>query len=356
MLHDSNRRSAMNGRLFLWFAFAAPLWTACAADTSSREDDSMGNSPAALDLAENAAAAPCTDSANRVVRVSTAAQLKQALTDAKAGDRIELADGTYSGRFAATASGTSSAPIRLCGSAKAILNGGSPGSGYGFSLKGSYWVLSGFSVTQSQKGIMLDSANHNLLTNLEVYDTGMEAIHFRTHSSDNVLRDSRVRNTGKSNAGFGEGVYIGTAKSNWGSQTGGKPDKSDRNQVINNRIGPGVTAESIDIKEGTTGGRIEGNTFDGNGMTGENYADSWIDVKGNGYLLKNNTGSDALLDGFQLHQAVDGWGNDNVFQGNKISGVPNYGIFAVSAVTGTVVRCDNTISGGKGLSNITCTP
>jgi len=298
----------------------------------------------------------CSGPANRVVEVSTAAQLTQALAAATAGDRIDLSDGTYSGRFSATASGTPNTPIRLCGSGAPILDGGDIGSGYGFSLKGHDWVLSGFKVTRSQKGIVLDSANHNALSNLEVYGIGMEGIHFRTYSSDNVLRDSWIHDTGTGKKPrFGEGVYIGSAQSNWGTYTGGNPDTSDRNQVIDNRIGPNTAAENIDIKEGTTGGLVQGNTLSGVGMSGENFADSWVDVKGNGYVLKDNVGDTAIADGFQVHQAVSGWGNDNDFEANQMSGVPGYGINVVKAVTGTVVRCDNELAGGTGLSNIACT-
>jgi len=45
----------------------------------------------------------------------------------------------------------------------------------------------------------------------------------------------------------------------------------------------------MDIKEGTTGGPISGNTF-GAGMSGS-WADSWIDLKGNGWVIQNNHGS-----------------------------------------------------------------
>ncbi|CAG2182125.1 unnamed protein product, partial [Oppiella nova] len=83
---------------------------------------------------------------------------------------------------------------------------------------------------------------------------------------------------------------------NW---AGGKQDKSDRNQVLNNKIGPGVTAECIDIKEGSCCGLIKGNTFDGSGLSGQNSADSWIDVKGDSYDIEGNTGSHSLKDGFQ---------------------------------------------------------
>jgi hypothetical protein len=45
---------------------------------------------------------------------------------------------------------------------------------------------------------------------------------------------------------------------------GGKgPDRSDRNQALNNTIGPDVTAEHVDIKEGTQSGVVRGNTFNG---------------------------------------------------------------------------------------------
>ncbi|WP_439658850.1 hypothetical protein ACSHWB_41765 [Lentzea sp. HUAS TT2] len=59
-------------------------------------------------------------------------------------------------------------------------------------------------------------------------------------------------------------------------------------------VGEGVhlgSAESIDVKEGTQKGVICGNTFNGKGIAGQHSADSWVDVKGSGYLLENNTGT-----------------------------------------------------------------
>lgn len=70
--------------------------------------------------------------------------------------------------------------------------------------------------------------------------------------------------------------------------------------MINNRIGPKVAAEEIDIKEGSCCGLIKGNTFDGTGMSGENYADSWIDLKGEDYTIEDNVGNHSLLDGIQV--------------------------------------------------------
>lgn len=144
---------------------------------------------------------------------------------------------------------------------------------------------------------MLDFANHNVLNNLLIYDINEEGVHFRKNSSDNVIKSSTIRSTGLVSPGFGEGLYLGSAVSNWAD---GYPDRSDRNMAIKNHFGPNVAAEAIDIKEGTEGGLIDGNTFDGTGMSGANSADSWLDVKGSNYVISNNVGSDTLKDGFQV--------------------------------------------------------
>jgi hypothetical protein len=302
----------------------------------------------------------CDGAAARTVNVVDSHALESALASAEPGDRIRLADGVYAGNFLAEVSGAPGSPILVCGSRQAILRGANLSSGYGFELTASYWVLSGFRVTGSQKGIVVQGGSHNLLDGLEVDHVGQEAIHFRKASSDNVLSASSIHDTGlgpgANDKGFGEGVYLGSAKSNWPTYgIDGGPDQSDRNQVIGNTIGPNTAAECVDIKEGTTGGIIRDNTFDGTGMSGDNFADSWIDAKGNGYRIENNLGSHAILDGFQTHVQVTGWGNDNSFSGNTMSDVPGYGINVASASTGTTVACNNTITaGGRGLSNIPC--
>lgn len=90
-------------------------------------------------------------------------------------------------------------------------------------------------------------------------------------------------------------------------------------------------------------------------MSGANFADSWVDVKGNGYTLKDNHGDTAILDGFQTHAVMAGWGLDATFEGNVMTGIPGYGINVAKASTGTVVTCTNTVdASATGLSNIAC--
>ena len=77
-----------------------------------------------------------------------------------------------------------------------------------------------------------------------------------------------------------------------------------------------TTAENIDIKEGTTGGKIIGNQFNGTGMV-ESAATGWINVKGNDWTVQGNTGTDSVKNGYQVHQVYPGWGTGNVFIGNR---------------------------------------
>lgn len=287
----------------------------------------------------------------RVVNVSNGSQLGAALQNAQAGDEIRMADGVYAGRFVISRSGTGVAPIVLTGSRNAVIDGQGTASGRAVQLQADHWRLVGFTVTNGQKGIMALGAHHTIIDGVRVHRIGDEAIHFRDNSTDNTVQNSEISDTGLREPGFGEGIYFGQAVSNWPS---GQPDRSDRNKAIGNSIGPNVRAEALDLKEGTTGGEVRGNTFDGAGMSGANFADSWIDAKGNGYQITGNRGTTSRLDGFQTHVAVSGWGNNNVFSGNTADvRAGGFGFNVASASTGNVVCSNNTVTNaGSGAANV----
>jgi len=287
------------------------------------------------------------------VRVSTAAELSSALGSARPGDVIGLAAGLYRGEFTAARSGTRKQPVYLCGPRTAVLDAGAVKGGYTLHLDGaSYWRVSGFTVQDGQKGVMLDGVTGVALQGLLVRQIGDEAVHLRRGSSLNVVRGLTIQQTGLRRGKFGEGVYIGTAQRNWCSVNKCQPDHSDGNFVIGN-VFSATTAEAVDVKEGTIEGVVADNTFDGSGTTA---ADSWVDVKGNGWLIIDNRGTAAPLDGYQVHQILAGWGYRNLFAGNvsAVSG-PGHAIKVTKTHDGNVVRCDNTVTGaGQGLSNIAC--
>ncbi|MET1021935.1 MAG: chondroitinase-B domain-containing protein [Arthrobacter sp.] len=288
--------------------------------------------------------------------VSSTAELQAALAAARPGETIALKDGTYTGKFVAAVSGTEAAPITLTGSRAAVLSSGSLNSGYGLHITGSHWQVSGLSVAQSAKGIVLDGSVQTVLRNVDVGSIGSEAVHFRANSTGCAIQDSEIHDTGLAKPGFGEGIYVGSAKSNWTTVMGSAtaPDRSDRVLIGNNHISR-TSAEGIDIKEGTTGGNVIGNSFSEAGFSGANSADSWVDVKGNGYTVAGNSGSTAKLDAVQVHNVLDGWGRDNTFSGNTVlRGVPGYEVWIQSSGLGNIVRCQPSAA-GRGLANIQCT-
>ena len=352
-------------------------------------------------LTQSAPSSPVTSTspvADEVV-VTDGASLQKALLDAHPGSTITLKDGNYHGkdvkdpaghepgRFVATASGTAAAPIVLRGSPAAILDGGGTGGGYAVHLESaSYWKLEGFTVQSATKGIVLDGSNHNVIDGVHVTNIGAEGVHFRAFSSDNLLTNSTVDITGVDSPNYGEGVYIGSARSNWETYTGGAPDNSDRNQIVNNTI-TDTAAENVDIKEGSSDGVVRGNSLGGDRIASKNSADSWIDVKGNGYVIDANHGVTAprpgttecgdpkddpgseknpFCDGIQVHVILDGWGRNNTFTDNQLEvNAPGAGIWLQNTAVPlhNIIACSNEVTGANAGSYATnhysaldCTP
>lgn len=236
------------------------------------------------------------------INVYNANDLQNALKSASPGDEIIINPGSYIGNkgtsgsskahFFSNKSGTSNDPIILRSKWKGnkqVLKGESVDSGYILYLTGDHWLIKDLKFTTAQKGIMLEGANNNTLDNIEVSNIGAEAVHFRYYSSNNILSNCYIHNTGKRTGqeGFGEGVYVGTHD----GHTSAKLDPSNNNRIGGCAIGPNITAEAFDIKSGTTGTVIESNYINGQGIIGASgnpAADSFIDLKGTDVIIRNN--------------------------------------------------------------------
>jgi hypothetical protein len=296
----------------------------------------------------------CPGLFERRIDVADASELRQALARARPGDMIEMADGLYVGRFELRRDGAPDSRITLCGRRAAVIEGPDMTAGeYGIHITADHWTLIGFTVRHHSKGIVADDGDHLILKGLEVHDIGGEGIRLRVYSSDNLITETWVHDTGREEPSSGEGIYIGTAVSQWCRNTDCEPDESDRNVVTGNVVGPGTTAENIDLKEGTTGGIVSDNVLDGTGMT---ETDSWIDVKGNGWTIIGNRGVNAPLDGFQTHVTTPGWGEGNRFERNiaEVRG-RGYGFNIDVRGEGNTVTCDNDVrNAAAGMANVTC--
>ncbi len=226
------------------------------------------------------------------------ADIRFGMANAVAGDEIVITPGTYlatntavsgsSAYFYGSANGTASNPITIrsqSASNPATLSGNDVGSLTVLRIEGDYWVVKDLKITQGQKGLIFDNANYGKAINCEIFYIGFEGIHVRDGSDHVTIEGCKVYDTGNTNAGFGEGIYIGTDKGSWTSY-----DPSvDYTTVKDCEIGPDVRAEAFDIKEGTTETVVEGCTIDASGISGDNFADSFIDLKGVRSYIRCNT-------------------------------------------------------------------
>lgn len=299
---------------------------------------------------------PAGKAADEVIACGTTSCLQSALKKVTPGARIVLAPGTYTGSFSSDVNGTASQPIRIESedpANPAVLSGYAVGSGYSLRIRGDYWVISNLKFTNAQKGIILDHSNHTLITGVEVYETGMEAVHFRDGSSYSTIQNSRIHDTGITGPGYGEGVYVGSAEG------ASYNPNTHYNTIRNVSFGPNVAAEHVDIKERTIGTVVENCTFYGEGISGANYADSFIDVKGNNAVIRNNigyqNGNSQIADAFQVHQVVSGWGINNEFSHNTLylTDPSVYVIGAYGNATATAIQNTRSPAGNMYKGNVT---
>mmetsp|Transcript_20420 Transcript_20420/g.33822 ORF Transcript_20420/g.33822 Transcript_20420/m.33822 type:complete len:488 (-) Transcript_20420:111-1574(-) len=224
----------------------------------------------------------------RRVECRDATELWKALRAALPGDDLVLHPGTYVGHFSATKDATASQPITIRSkdkNNKAVMRGWSLFFDPVMYVTGDYWEVKDLVIENANKGVVYDNAIGGKILNCEIHGTGEEAIHIRDGSSQFLIEGNVVQNTGRTEAGYGEGIYIGSDR---GVHYYYDPTVSFVT-IRNNVIGPNVRAEGIDVREGTHDILIEDNTFDAAGLSGANSADSFIDLKGSRCIVRGNT-------------------------------------------------------------------
>jgi hypothetical protein len=190
-----------------------------------------------------------------VVPVSNAAQLSSALSSASAGDVITLANGTYSGAFAAYGSGTASNPIIIRGA--------------------------------SRDGVILDGNNGASCNVLEVYGS---YVHIESLTLQNGQRALRFQGTGA----IGNVVRrVRTQNTRLG--IGSKPDQLDF-YICDNILAGRLSWPSIYTDDG--GARSDD---DGIRITGHGHVVCHNEIKGFGDLIKI---------GQEGARAIDFYGNE----------------------------------------------
>jgi hypothetical protein len=255
----------------------------------------------------------------RLVDVSTSEELILATKGAQAGDTILVSSGEYvgdmetsgdpgnlpngTGYFWIGANGTADNPIVVMGKDTVnppVLKGDSISTGYIFHVTGDYVVLKNLNITFGDKGVVFDNSSYSILEDCEVHNTGSELVHVRDSSCNVIINRNLIYNSGNGGGGtYGEGLYIGTDRARWGADDvdsslwgdkareegyGGYDWRVHNTQVMYNYFKGSISAECMDVKEGTQYTHIEGNMFVGDSIGKKEgakyYDDSFIDQKG----------------------------------------------------------------------------
>ena len=289
------------------------------------------------------------------VEVGSQSALVAALAGAGPGTVIRVAAGRYWGTTTVTVHGSAERPVWVCGSRDAVFQQSSNAVGVGFKVESSsHLVLAGMTVRTSAKGVTVTASDHVTVADLKIEGIGEEAVHVMGSTTDSTVVGNTITGTGLVHPQYGEGIYIGTDKSNWCRYNECRPDLTAHNAFLANMIS-GTTAEGIEAKELTADTVLAGNTIDGARTTVANASSTLIKVKGNRFTVRDNTLSSSSGDAVLVLKTLDGTGQDDVVLHNTFGGrIPGYGVRVSTPKLGTVVGCDNSGRTGLGLSNQAC--
>jgi hypothetical protein len=291
-----------------------------------------------------------TSGYRRVVNVASSYALNSALYAAQPGDQIQLAPGTYSGTLTIGRRGTATDSITLCGPATAIV------AGAVHVTDASYWRLQGFQVKGGWVGLQVRRSTNNRISGLEIHQVGYSGIKLTEGSSRNVVTGNWIHHTGKTAPQYGEGVYVGEGQS---SATSAQR-VADYNVIEGNRFGPYITAEHFDVKLGTQGNVVRGNTHDATG-----FRLIWTNglVAALGMVDGSNQRVEANTVANLTYSDPNNWGVFRTYAGSGSVVTRNVVIGPVSArrfydedhASGTAVKCDNVKPSGLAWGT-TCSP
>ena len=226
----------------------------------------------------------------------------------------------------------------------------------------------GYHLTTALKGFYAENCSNITIQNLNIHNIGMEGLHILHDSSFCNIYNNRIYDTGLginpdttvNDAKFGEGIYIGSAYDNWDDKT--IADKTHDINIYYNNV-YNTTAECVDIKEGTYNGVVESNYFDGKKMVAE-YADSWIDIKGEYWIICYNECKYTITNGIKTFKintngVVPNSGSYNSIWGNTMNCIqPNddtnvkYAVFIDSHTHDNKVYSTNSYTNAINLTNI----
>jgi hypothetical protein len=210
---------------------------------------------AATYYVDNSGSPACSNSAGGGSQANPWCTISYGISHIKGGDTLNVKAGTYNESVNISGpAGSAAAPtiIQTYQGAAVTILGDGVNSGRVKILNTSYITFSGFTITNWNQGLFVETANHITVKDCTVYNVGQEGIHVHYDSSYVVIDTCVVHDTGMWQNN-GEGIYIGTGDS--------APVDNTNNVTIRNCNVHDVKDEAVELKIGTHDITVDGNTI-----------------------------------------------------------------------------------------------
>jgi len=255
------------------------------------------------------------------------------------GDIIEFNPGVYNGSISLSNKNFSSGKPLIIRSANGlgtvtISKGDYSGSPLDI-VNSSYIAVDGIAFTGGLRGSYPTNSNHLIIINCEFSDSGQEGIHLNKSCLYVDIINCKIHDTGKVQAKWGEGIYIGAGSSY------GFPDSSEYVWIEGNEIYDCGYGEGINVKAECFHVTIKDNkVYDIAPGTNDQYNLAAIAIEGASLSISNN---------YRVTEPRDVWVEDNevynVSGGYNVGRTANNGIMAggsgVYIINNDIYNCDD---------------
>jgi hypothetical protein len=206
---------------------------------------------------DNAGSPPCSNISSGGSQSQPLCTINYAVRNAAPGDIVYVKNGTYREDvyIRGKNGGANYITVRNYPGHSPVIRGNGVESGRNKIIDSSFLMFIGFTITNFQQGLFVETSTNIILRNLRVYEVGQEAIRIKLNSSFVTLQDSVIHDTRKWKFN-GEGIYIGTSSS---EQPNGPPYDNTHDILVKNNTIYNTNDECIEAKEGTYNVTIDGN-------------------------------------------------------------------------------------------------
>ncbi len=215
----------------------------------------VNNADSATYYVNNSGSPVCGDAAGRGTLAQPFCTISYAIGRMSGGDTVYVRSGTYDeALYIAGPAGKAGA--NTCISAypgdTVVLRGDSVNTGRCKIINTSYITFQGFTITNYNQGLFVDSSSTIAINKCTIHHVGQEGLHIHYNSSY-VTVDSCVVHDTRQWQYNGEGIYIGTGDA--------APVDNTNNVTIRNTTIYNTTDEGIEFKIGTHNITADGNTI-----------------------------------------------------------------------------------------------